>query len=115
MRVQALFAALFTLFAFPALAAQEPQCTSQAEVIHTVAERFPEAKYAIYTGQEAAEIQAGMASMGSKLEGGGERVFILFTNGSGVDLLVGIYNGCYEGSAQIPHELIDGWLAGEGA
>jgi hypothetical protein len=98
--------ALLSTLAFPAMAAQE--CHSPDTVIESVTNEG--VTFAIYEGQEAQAIQDGMAQMGAKLEG--PRVFVVFQNGSGTDLLVGFKDGCYEGSAQVPHRFIDAWLAG---
>lgn len=100
-------AALSTLLAFPALAAQE--CVSVDQMIQ-LAEAEPGLTHAIYEGQEAEAIKAGMAQMGADLQG--PRVFVLFSDGSDVDLLVGFRDGCYEGSAKVPHRFVDAWLAG---
>jgi hypothetical protein len=108
MRLTLLTAAILsTLLAWPALAAQE--CVSVDQMIQ-LAESEPGLTHAIYEGQEAQAIQDGMAQMGAKLEG--PRVFVVFQNGTGTDLLVGFKDGCYEGSAQVPHRFIDAWLAG---
>lgn len=105
--------ALSSLLAFPALAAQnETVCTSQAEIIQAVKGDDPSVTFAIYKGEDADAIQAGMAQIGVVLEG--NREFIVFSNGSDVDFLVGVKDGCYEGSAKVPHRFIDKWL-GEGA
>jgi hypothetical protein len=108
MRFQALLIALLSTLAFPAMAAQE--CHSPQAVIESVTKDSEGVTFAIYEGQEAQAIQDGMAQMGAKLEG--PRVFVVFQNGSGTDLLVGFKDGCYEGSAQVPHRFIDAWLAG---
>jgi hypothetical protein len=108
MRNLLLATALLSTLAFPAMAAQE--CHSPQAVIESVAKDSEGVTFAIYEGQEAQSIQDGMAQMGAKLEG--PRVFVVFQNGTGVDLLVGFKDGCYEGSAQVPHRFIDAWLAG---
>jgi hypothetical protein len=102
-----LLAVALACLATPAVAAQE--CTTVDQMVE-LSESEPGLTHAIYEGQEAQSIQDGMAQMGAKLEG--PRVFVVFQNGSGTDLLVGFKDGCYEGSAQVPHRFIDAWLAG---
>jgi hypothetical protein len=106
--MRATLLALALLSTTPAMAAQE--CASPQAVIESVTKDSEGVTFAIYEGQEAQSIQDGMAQMGAQLEG--PRVFVVFQNGTGVDLLVGFKDGCYEGSAQVPHRFIDAWLAG---
>jgi hypothetical protein len=105
-----LIAAALACLATPALAAQE--CTTVDQMVE-LSESEPGLTHAIYEGQEAQSIQDGMAQMGAVLEG--TRVFVVFSDGTDTDLLVGFNGGCYEGSAKVPHRFIDAWLAGSGA
>jgi hypothetical protein len=110
MRNLLLATALLSTLAFPAMAAQE--CVTVDHMVQ-LSESQPGLTHAIYEGQEAEAIKAGMAQMGAELQG--PRVFVVFNDGSATDLLVGFKDGCYEGSAQVPHRFIDAWLAGSGA
>lgn len=92
------------------MAAQDQECPSVDAVIASVTKDSETITYAIYKGQEAQAIVDGIGQTGKKLEG--ERVFVVFQDGSGVDLLVGFKDGCYEGHASVPHTFIDAWLAG---
>lgn len=101
-----LLAFLFLLITAPAFA--QEQCVSVDQVVALAKER--NLGISVYTGQEAEAIKAGMAQMGAALEG--RRIFMVLSDGSGVDLLIGFKDGCHEGSARVPHKFIDAWLAG---
>jgi hypothetical protein len=109
--IASLMLVLSVLTIQPSFSATAPaECVSVEAAIKIMTDKYPDATFAVYEGQEAQAIQDGMAQMGAKLEG--RRTFVVFQNGSGVDLLIGFKNGCYEGAAQVPHRFIDAWLAG---